>query len=428
MIVRTMRRVSCLLVLLAVQCPALLRAADVSFADIITGRAAIVDDPAYFDRLQPMEMETKTGRPLEATTLAGQRAECRRRYQLAVQEFSGDEQTAIRAATAAIDRAVRKDYPRYADTPWSFLKVAGHIEGGFPHTRGKHIVLAESVCRWIVSESHTSRVAPVNVMELLLHEQMHVFQRANSDLFDSLYTGQWGLIRAKSIKTCPWIVEHQMVNPDAIDCPWVFPIRRPEGTRYIWPLCSLSDGPGPKQMAADFSMFAFYLVPDGDGYRVEQSGDGRPVYSELLSVRAYREVFGPSKNIYHPHEAAADLFAKLVIYDAYRSKWMSASQRAAREKTFAPLREWFRRNLAKAKIASGGRGVPYMGQISTITSANQPSAVRSTFRPCQVTALISTSSWCRAGSTGSPRAVPCSPASLTATVKSDNRSLRTWNA
>jgi hypothetical protein len=97
---------------------------------------------------------------------------------------------------------------------------------------------------------------------------------------------------------------------------------------------------------SDFKMFAFEVVPDGEGYRVEQSPDGRPNYSDLLAVRDYRQVFGPSTNIYHPHEAAADLFAKLVLFDAYRSKWLSVSQRAAQEKTFGPLREWFRKNLA----------------------------------------------------------------------------------
>ena len=237
--------------------PAVRAAPDVSFADLATGRAAIVDDPAYFDRLQPMEMETKTGRPLEADTLDKQRAECRRRYQLAVREFTDGEQVALRDVAADIDRAVRKDYPRYANTPWNFLKVANYLEGGFPHTRGKYIILDEGVCRAIAAADRPTPGRSHNGFELLLHEQMHVLQRASPELFDSLYTKQWGFIRAKSIKTCPLIVESQLVNPDAIDCPWVFPIRRDGETRYIWPKCSLTAGPGPKRMSADFSMVAF---------------------------------------------------------------------------------------------------------------------------------------------------------------------------
>jgi hypothetical protein len=327
-----------------------LRAApDVSFAGLTAGRKAIVDDPAYFDHLQQMEMAAKTDQPLQSGTLAEQRAECRRRYEAAVDKFTADEQDALRAAADEVDRAVRKDYPRYADVPWNFLKIASNFEAGFPHTRGKHIILPAHVCRWIVDRAKAARGRPLNNMELLLHEQMHVFQRANAELFDSLYTGQWGFIRAKSIKSCPWVEEHQLLNPDAVDCPWVFPVRRGGETRYIWPLCSFSDGPGPKRMRNDFKMLAFQVVPDGDGYRVEQSPGGRPKYSDLLSVREYTRVFGPSTNIYHPNEASADLFAKLVLYDTYRSKWLSAPLRAAEEKTFGPLREWFRKNLGKAK-------------------------------------------------------------------------------
>lgn len=332
-------------ILLFVSCPTLLPAADVTFADIAAGRAAIVDDKEYFDHLQPMEMEAESGRPLLFATLDRQRAEFRHRCQAAVQLFAPDERDALRAAAEEIELAVRKDYPRYAGLPWNFLKVGGDLDGEFPHTRGKHIVLPGHVCRWLVGQARGASKPPLNSIELLLHEQLHVLQRAQPELFDSLYTGQWGFIRAKSIKTCPWIVQHQLLNPDAIDCPWVFPIRRGGQTRYIWPLAVLSDRPGPKRLWSDFTMLAFDVVPDGDGYRVEQSSDGRPKYSDLLSVREYRRVFGPSTNIYHPHEAAADLFAKLVLFDTYRSNWLDASRRAAQEKTFGPLREWFRKSL-----------------------------------------------------------------------------------
>ena len=279
---------------LAIQFPASLRTApNVSFADLATARAAIIDDPAYFDRVQPMEMEAVTGLPLPVVALADQRAECRRRFQAAVREFTEEEKAAIRSLVALVDSATRKNYPQYAETPWNFLKVTSNIEAGFPHTRGKHIVLAESVCRWLLGgrAGGFRQCVPLDKMELLLHEKLHVFQRAHADLFDSLYIGQLGLIRAKTIAICPWIVEHQLLNPDAVDCPWVFPILRPDGTKYIWPLCSLPDGPGPKRLPADFSMLAFYVTREGDGFRVQQSPDGRPKYSELLSVRAYREVF-----------------------------------------------------------------------------------------------------------------------------------------
>ena len=80
---------------------------------------------------------------------------------------------------------------------------------------------------------------------------------------------------------------------------------------------------------------------------MQQSPDGRPKYSELMSVRAYREVFPQSTNIYHPHEASADLFAKLVLFDSYLSARMDERERAETEKSFGPLRQWFRKNFGK---------------------------------------------------------------------------------
>jgi len=346
-----MRRIL-FLFLLVVHVPALLwAAADVSFADLAAGRGAIAADRFYFDRMQPMEMEAKTGQPPSHASLAEQRAECRRRYEAAVREFTAEEQAAIRRLVALVDAAIRKSYPQFADLPWNFLKVANNIEAGFPHTRGKHIVFPDGVCRWMLGSQGrlSGRRLPLDQMELLLHEQMHVFQRAHGEFFDSLYKDQWGFVRAKSIATCPWIVEHQLLNPDAMDCAWVFPILYPDGTQYIWPFCAFNDGRGPKRMPSDFSMLAVQVTRSGDDFRVEQSADGRPKYSQLLSVRAYCEVFPQSTNIYHPHEAAADLFAKLVVFDNYLSARMNGGQRAEKERSFGPLREWFRKHLGPPK-------------------------------------------------------------------------------
>jgi hypothetical protein len=95
----------------------------------------------------------------------------------------------------------------------------------------------------------------------------------------------------------------------------------------------------------DFSTYAFHVTRDGDDFEVRQAADGRPKYSELLAVRAYREVFPLSTNIYHPHEAAADLFAQLVLFDSHLAPRMERAPREEKEKTFGPLRRWFRKIL-----------------------------------------------------------------------------------
>ena len=47
---------------------------------------------------------------------------------------------------------------------------------------------------------------------MLLHEQMHVLQRANPELFAKFYADTWGFVHADSIAADPWLTEHQMLD------------------------------------------------------------------------------------------------------------------------------------------------------------------------------------------------------------------------
>ena len=320
--------------------PSLLRAAsEVSFAD--PGgrpRGDCSNDPAYFDRLQPMEMEAKTGQPLPAATLAEQRAECRRRYQIAVGEFTCEEQAAIRAVVALSIRQSARAIRGSPTCRGTSSRSPATSKPGFPHPRQTHRPRRKRLPLDVGDRARASRRVPLDKMELLLHEQMHVFQRANAELFDSLYMGQWGFIRAKSIVTCPWIVEHQLLNPDADRLP--LGLSHPAARWHEIHLAALLVERRSRAKRMQVGLLDAGLLRDAataTEFRVEQTPDGRPKYSELLSVRAYRKVFPRSTNIYHPHEAAADLFAKLVLFDSYLSARMGEGRACREGEEFWPL-------------------------------------------------------------------------------------------
>ena len=170
---------------------------------------------------------------------------------------------------------------------------------------------------------------------------MHVLQRLHPDLFDDLYVGHWGLIKAKRIDGCPWLEEHHLENPDGPDCPWVFPLNKDGKTTYLWPLVTLSDGSGPKQMPQDFQLLAIHVTRQGDDvFKVETDRDGKPISDDLETVAAYREAFSGDNN-YHPNETLADHFAALVISDSFnRSRTVRGS-----DKNFTMLRGWCREHL-----------------------------------------------------------------------------------
>jgi hypothetical protein len=281
----------------------------IKFLDIKAGKAAIIDDSLdpYFSRLQAMEMSAK----------------------------------AISRCVKGLYPALEKQYPVFAGTPWSFLKVSDSIEGGLSHTRGRHIVFSERTCRRITGRYRTNpeRVA-MSFGRLLLHEQMHVFQRVHPGFFDSLYTDVWGFVKAEGIESCPWLEKHNLVNPDGTDCCWIFPVRQGENTIYIRPLLVFAEGQGLKRMGRDFRMIAVELDKSDGRFRPKLADDGRPVFRNLFEVPEYRKVFPTTGNIYHPNEACASVFTQIFMAGSF------APARADNaEKELTRLRKWFAENL-----------------------------------------------------------------------------------
>lgn len=325
----------------------------VEFPGPAAAREAIVDDRAepYFSLLRPHDMSAKTGSPIAGDTPEARLAECRRRYQDAVLEFTDAEKEFVRLVVARFHPALSADYPRMAALPWSFLKVRDTIEGGLAHTRGRHIVLSPPVLDGIERLRKRSAEAAVQrAAGLFVHEQVHVFQRANPRAFDPLYVGVWGFRRAPRIEGADALGAVEVVNPDATDLGWVFPVRKGGGVRWIWPRV-LFRGEKPAEgavhrMPEDFRMAAVDVEETKEGFRLKRDAGGKPVVGELMEVPEYVRVFAGSSNIYHPIEAAADLLGTVFMVDAFNPKdRLSKGARESAEAALGPLRRWFRQHL-----------------------------------------------------------------------------------
>jgi len=325
---------------------------DTTFLAASTARQAIGDDSLqpYFSLLEPMEMSAKTGTPIGGGTLEEQRAECRRRYQAAVREFTPEEQAVIRRHVQALQSALMPHYPRLMQLPWSFLKAADQIEGGLPHTHGPHIVLSAGVCAQILAGAKAAGESALlpRLLEVLIHEQVHVFQRTHVGHMDSLYEKQWGFVNAGPIAGCPWLKTHQLVNPDATECVWVVPDGSAEGKgRFLWPLASLAEGEEPKRMPQDLRIIVVSVERVGDEYRARVGADGKPVLGSLEDAPTTEDLRHLDGMIYHPRESAAKVFARIVIYDHFLDhEQLAAEQRQQAERFLGPLRAWFRAHLA----------------------------------------------------------------------------------
>ena len=319
------------------------------FADLATAQVAIIDDhlEPYFSTLQPLEMAAKTGSALSPGTVAEQQAECRKRYQAGVRAFTPDEQAAVTWYVAKARTLLATDYPAIEQTPWRYIKVDDHIEGGLPHTRGEYVVFAQGfLAELSMAKSMLPEDTAMQQMgDTVIHEHMHVVQRLHPEMFTSLYTDLWHLRRAPRIVDCPWLVEHHLANPDGVDCGWVFPVVANGTTRWIWPLVIFGEVQGIAHMPNDFDMAAISLSDNNGAFTVVTTAEGKPVYVNLMSVPEYARLYVGSHNIYHPNESAADLFAKIVIFDALVNKAAIPEKRlAAIEANVAPLRTWFKAN------------------------------------------------------------------------------------
>ncbi len=320
----------------------------VKFLDENETKKEIVNDSLapYFNQLQPMEMSAKTGSQITGATLEEMQTECRKRYQNAARSFTYDEQEVIKWMISRIYPVMKKEYPKFADTPWSFLKVADNIEGGLPHTRGHHIILSESFCRRL-----PAAVNNMNFLELLIHEQFHVFQRLNQGFFNSLYLKIWGFEKAEKINGCDWLISHHLANPDALDCTWIFPVKNGKDISYILPLIVFSDGESLKKMPRDFRMIGISLEKSADGFSVKPQPEqaGKPLSKDLMSIKEYTDIYqNLTTDIYHPEEASADIFAKMIIFDyLYSTGKISKENYEKTDPIISKLRSWFKDHTKK---------------------------------------------------------------------------------
>jgi len=296
---------------------------ELSFATPDQARAAIVDETAepYFKLLQPIEMAAKTGSPVPGQNLAEQQDNCRKRYQDAVQDFTPAEKQAIGWYVSKLAAYTYPTYPLLATMPWKFIKLSPEIEGDNPFTRGGYICLPNDVTDGMVKEEINSELsksdwlAMVRYGQVLLHEQMHVIQRANPVLFAKFYTDIWGFTHAASIPPDPWLVDHQMLDPDAVDQRWVYPLNNGQNVRWIWPLAIMPDvaNPGGPRFA-DMEMVAVDVKPGANGaFDVRLAQNNLPAMTKLLNVMGFVAKFAPSGEVFHPNEASADLFAHVTL-------------------------------------------------------------------------------------------------------------------
>ena len=318
---------------------------EVIFLEGYAGQRAIGDDSAmpYFSLLQPREMAAKTGAPLTATTLDAQREETRQRYRDGVMDFTDTEKDFLRGAVAATQPHVARNLPLLAETPWVFIKLGDHIEGGLPHTRGHFIVLSQQMLQGLQYSTQMmeqQNLPPLPVIMLFIHEQTHVFERANPDFFADYYQEQWNFVR-QAVALPDDLKQRQLLNPDAVVCDWVKKHQGEGKSKWFLPLVGWNESETPS-MPADMLAFGMWLdKKNGKFLPIQQNGV--TATTPLKDIDGYADLFIPNASLYHPEELMADHLAWLALLDSGMLEAMIPPQQLEALNTkLTPLRTWLR--------------------------------------------------------------------------------------
>lgn len=268
----------------------------------------------YLLLLSPLEMEFKTGNELNSNNYDDQLIETIKRYKSNTMEFSNKEKTIIKKITNKISPVLQSNYAIFNNYEWRFLKVSNNIEGGIAHTRGNCIVFSESICNHMLQlYKKDKEKALMTLGNLFVHEQLHVIQRDNPDLFDELYTEKWGFIEIKKLEN-DWLKKHLILNPDAPNWKWVFYLD--SANKYICPgIVFKSDT--IKNFHNNMRFVAIELTKNNEKFEVKLDSNKMPIMENLYKIKEYNKFFAPSHNHYNPDELTADFFARIFIFDFF---------------------------------------------------------------------------------------------------------------
>lgn len=201
---------------------------------------------------------------------------------------------------------------------WRFILANDDLEGGMPHTIHTAIVLPRWLVRTLLFET-SDPTAKRTAYETVLHERIHVMQKASPEMFRRLYAAwgwkpvaQGGLVD-RALDTLERSPDRPTRhNPDTPQR-WGAVRVAPDGTATTWvPYVQL--GPGGMRDAR------YYLVTLE---RRGQGGDGGSAGSTPLQVQWhpmegvswYTLYFGGAAHAYHPDEAAAVLLSECMVRD-----------------------------------------------------------------------------------------------------------------
>lgn len=207
-------------------------------------------------------------------------------YKDNVMDFTDNEKQLITDSIKYIFSTFKDKVPLIRT--WNIIKTDNNMDWGFPYTLGDNIVLPKRV----ISEN-TKELA-----KTLFHEQLHIIQRNEKEIFKDFYIKQWKF-QPYDLPDDEWINKYLVRNPDSDD----FYLYKLSDELYALPL------PTTFNNHYKFDQHSLFL---NNKYKILAKED-QPHVEPLKNVVEYNQRFYNVTSLYHPNEIFATLLSEMLF-------------------------------------------------------------------------------------------------------------------
>lgn len=191
---------------------------------------------------------------------------------------------------------IKKKYKKYSSialSDWNFVKISYKLEGNMPFTLDNYIFLSDRLLTNIYTDSINNKNL-LNNCEMFIHEKIHIIQRNNQSIFNSLYTTYFKTIHCNNlIITNDW-KNKIMSNPDGLDINWIYKWNN----NYYLPLLVIENNV--------LEQYVIKLIKKKDVYCTTKKFG-------LITNFVPFKYFPLNASYYHPNEICAYIISKYII-------------------------------------------------------------------------------------------------------------------
>lgn len=275
----------------------------------------------YFDKLQSYESVARKCinniNEYETDTI---RYKCQKHYCNNVLDFTIDEQIQLQYVIELLEKeiiknirggtlGIREDFnTRKHFNEWNFVKTSDLVENELPHTVNKYIIISTSFLEQMndLIADDNKKLLLKNIGATLLHEQIHISQRKNKKIFDTLYSKYWNFKKLHNVPIDGYIKEKQRLNPDGMELNWGFQLAL---DTYLIPIVLLKNVDEVTGKNANLERFDKY------GLVLKEN---KIIKREQLNIFSnYINYFCGISNNYHPNELSATLISEYLLNNLF---------------------------------------------------------------------------------------------------------------